>query len=97
MTHYQHPLDAAQHPAWQQLLKQRKTMQSFRMQDAFAAEPQRFQRFSLNHDGLLLDYSKNLLDDTTLDLLMQLAEQSRLQEAIQALFSGEPVNASEQR
>ena len=72
-------------------------MQNFRMQDAFAADPQRFQRFSLNHDGLLLDFSKNLLDDTTLDLLMQLAEQSQLQAAIQALFNGDPVNASEQR
>ena len=97
MTYYQHPQDAAQLPAWQQLLQQREAMHDFRMQDAFAADPQRFQRFSLNHDGLLLDFSKNLLDDTTLDLLMQLAEQSQLQDAIQALFNGEPVNASEQR
>ena len=97
MTHYQHPQDATQLPAWQQLLKQRQAMQDFRMDDAFAADPQRFQRYSINHDGLLLDYSKNLLDDTTLDLLMQLAEQSQLQRAIQALFNGEPVNGSEQR
>ena len=97
MPHYQQPLDASQLPAWQQLLQQRVSMQDFRMTDAFAADPQRFQRFSLNHDGLLLDFSKNLLDDTTLDLLMQLAEQSQLKQAIQALFNGEPVNASEQR
>ena len=97
MTHYQNPLDASQLPAWQQLLKQRKSMQDFRMWDAFVADPQRFQRFSLNHDGLLLDFSKNILDETTLDLLMQLAEQSKLKDAIQALFNGEPVNASEQR
>src|SRR5690554_3283470 len=97
MSHYQQPVDATQRPAWQQLLKQRQIMQDFRMSDAFATDPQRFQRFSLNHDGLLLDFSKNLLDDTTLKLLMQLAEQSQLQGAIQALFNGEPVNASEQR
>lgn len=97
MTHYQHPQDPSQLPAWQQLLKQQQVMQNFRMSDAFAADPQRFQNFSISHDGLLLDYSKNLLDETTRDLLMQLAEQSRLQSAIQALFNGEPVNASEQR
>ena len=97
MPHYQHPLDASQFPAWQQLLKQRQVMQDFRIADAFTADPQRFQRFSLNHDGLLLDFSKNLLDETTLDLLMQLAEQSQLKQAIQAMFNGELVNASEQR
>ena len=97
MPHYQQPLDASQLPAWQQLLQQRENMQDFCMTDAFAEDPQRFQRFSLNHDGLLLDFSKNLLDDTTLDLLIQLAEQSQLKQAIQALFNGEPVNASEQR
>lgn len=97
MPHYQHPQDASQLPAWQQLLKQRQAMQDFRIADAFTADPQRFQRFSLNHDGLLLDFSKNLLDETTLELLMQLAEQSQLKQAIQAMFNGEPVNASEQR
>ena len=97
MPHYHNPLDASQLPAWQQLQQQRLNMQDFRMTEAFAADAQRFQRFSLNHDGMLLDFSKNLLDDTTLDLLMQLAEQSQLQPAIAALFNGEPVNASEQR
>ncbi len=97
MTHYHNPVDAAQLPAWQLLLEQREAMRHFRMRDAFNADPQRFQRFSLNHDGLLLDFSKNLLDEKTLELLVQLAEQSQLQQAIQALFNGEPVNASEQR
>ena len=97
MTHYQNPNDAAQLPAWQLLVKQREAMQSFSMQEAFAADPKRFERFSLNHDGLLLDFSKNILDETTLNLLMQLAQQSQLQDAIKALFNGEKVNASEQR
>jgi glucose-6-phosphate isomerase len=97
MAYYQQPHDVTNLPAWQALREHRQQMNDFNMREAFASDPQRFSRFSLSGCGLLLDYSKNLLNEKTLDLLVQLAEQVQLKESIQALFSGEQVNASEGR
>lgn len=97
MAHYLTPLDATQQPAWQALRTQRERMQQFSLRDAFAADPQRFKRYSLSHGGLFLDYSKNLIDEQSLAQLLQLAEQMQLRPAIEALFAGERVNASEGR
>ena len=97
MAYYQQPHDVTTLPAWQALREHRQQMNDFSMREAFASDPQRFSRFSLSGCGLLLDYSKNLVNDTTLKLLVQLAEQSQLGESIQALFKGEQVNASEGR
>ncbi|WP_277052930.1 glucose-6-phosphate isomerase [Zestomonas thermotolerans] len=97
MSHYQQPLDVTHLPAWQSLVEHRRAMQGFSMREAFAADPGRFQEFSLSACGLLLDYSKNLITRETRDLLVRLAEEARLRSAIEALFRGEPVNASEGR
>jgi glucose-6-phosphate isomerase len=97
MAYYQQPHNVTQLPAWQALRQHREQMADFSMRDAFASDDQRFTRFSLNTCGLLLDYSKNLINDTSLDLLIKLAEQAKLPEAIQAQFKGEKVNASEGR
>ena len=97
MAHYLKPLDATQQPAWQALRTQRERMQQFSLRDAFAADPQRFKRYSLSHGGLFLDYSKNLIDEQSLAQLLQLAEQMQLRPAIEALFAGARVNASEGR
>lgn len=97
MSHYQHPLNACQLPSWQALTKHQQAMQDFSMRGAFSEDPQRFQRFSLNHDGLLLDYSKNIINQQSIELLTQLAEEAGLAQAIKALFAGEKVNASENR
>jgi glucose-6-phosphate isomerase len=97
MAYFQHPHDVTNLPAWQALREQRKQMNDFSMREAFASDPQRFKRFSLSSCGLMLDYSKNLIDDKTLQLLMQLAEQCQLPASIEALFNGEKVNASEGR
>ena len=97
MAYYQQPQDVTTLPAWQALQQHRAEMAGFSMREAFAADSRRFQRFSLDSCGLLLDYSKNLIDEHGLELLIQLAEQAGLQEAIAALYSGEHVNASEGR
>ncbi|MCC6074209.1 glucose-6-phosphate isomerase [Pseudomonas sp. GCM10022188] len=97
MEHYLKPLDATQQPAWQALRAQRERMQQFSLRAAFAADPQRFQRYSLSQAGLFLDYSKNLIDAGSLSALIELARQMKLQPAIEALFEGRPVNASERR
>lgn len=97
MAYYQQPHDVTTLPAWQALQQHRAEMAGFSMREAFAADARRFQRFSLDSCGLLLDYSKNLIDERGLELLMQLAEQAGLHESIAALYSGEQVNASEGR
>ena len=97
MAYFQQTHDVTSLPAWQALREQRGQMNDFSMREAFARDPQRFTRFSLSSSGLLLDYSKNLIDEKTLGLLVQLAEQAQLPESIHALFSGDKVNASEGR
>ncbi|MDH2201071.1 glucose-6-phosphate isomerase [Ectopseudomonas oleovorans] len=97
MAYYQQPHDVTTLPAWQALQQHRAEMAGFSMREAFAADARRFQRFSLDSCGLLLDYSKNLIDERGLELLMQLAEQTGLHQSIAALYSGEQVNASEGR
>ncbi|MBA4244054.1 MAG: glucose-6-phosphate isomerase [Pseudomonas sp.] len=97
MAYYQQPHDITRLPAWQALQQHRAEMAGFSMREAFAGDPRRFQRFSLDSCGLLLDYSKNLITEKSLELLIQLAEQAALHEAIAALYNGERVNASEGR
>lgn len=97
MAYYQQPHDVTTLPAWQALQQHRAEMAGFSMREAFAADARRFQRFSLDSCGLLLDYSKNLIDERGLELLIQLADQAGLHESIAALYSGERVNASEGR
>jgi glucose-6-phosphate isomerase len=97
MAYYQQPQDVTTLPAWRALQQHRAEMADFSMREAFATDPRRFQRFSLDSCGLLLDYSKNLIDERSLELLTQLAEQAGLHESIAALYNGERVNASEGR
>ena len=97
MAYYQQPHDVTTLPAWQALQQHRAEMAGFSMREAFAADARRFQRFSLDSCGLLLDYSKNLIDERGLELLIQLAEQAGLHQSIAALYNGERVNASEDR
>ena len=97
MAHYQNPLDATTLPAWQALSRHREAMQSFSLRQAFAEDPQRFTEFSMSSSSLFLDYSKNLITAETRSLLVDLARECGLEQAIRALFDGELVNSSEGR
>ncbi|MCL7461977.1 glucose-6-phosphate isomerase [Pseudomonas sp. NW5] len=97
MEHYTQPQDATQLPAWQALREHRARLEPFNLREAFARDPQRFARYSLSRGGLFLDYSKNLIDEASLASLLALAEQVQLRPAIEALFEGRMVNASERR
>ncbi|MGY2292999.1 glucose-6-phosphate isomerase [Pseudomonas sp. SDO528_S397] len=97
MAYYRTPHDVTALPAWQALNQHRQAMQDFSMREAFNADPQRFNQFTLSSCGLFLDYSKNLITSQTRDLLVGLAKEVDLQGAIQALLNGEPVNSSEGR
>lgn len=67
------------------------------MKDLFAKDADRFSRFSLSTAGILFDYSKNIITAKTLQLLLQLAADCKLREAIDAMFSGEKINETENR
>ncbi|MBA1294737.1 glucose-6-phosphate isomerase [Pseudomonas lurida] len=97
MAYYRTPHDVTALPAWQALTQHRQAMQDFSMREAFNADPQRFSQFTLSSCGLFLDYSKNLITSETRDLLVALAKEVNLKDAIDALYAGEPVNSSEGR
>ena len=85
--------------AWKALLAHSKEFKQrdFRLSDLFHGSNNRFDSFSLRHENLLLDYSRNYLNDETKKLLIDLANQQQLPEAIAAMFAGEAINNSEQR
>ncbi|MBC3956111.1 glucose-6-phosphate isomerase [Pseudomonas asturiensis] len=97
MAYYRTSSDVTALPAWQALSQHRKAMQDFSMRDAFITDPQRFSQFTLSSSGLFLDYSKNLITAQTRDLLVSLANEVGLKDAIKAQYDGELVNASEGR
>lgn len=84
-------------PAWQALNRHYQEIAAKHMRDAFASEHNRFERFSVKHNELLLDYSRNRVSDLTMRLLLDLAESVDLKAKITDLFTGQPVNTTEQR
>ena len=97
MAYYRTPHDVTALPAWQALKDHRQAMQDFSTREAFNADPQRFSQFTLSSCGLFLDYSKNLITSETRDLLVNLAKEVGLSDAIKSMITGELVNASEGR
>jgi glucose-6-phosphate isomerase len=67
------------------------------LKELFEADNQRFNKFSLQFEDILLDYSKNRIDEETVALLIQLARECGLNKAIEAMFSGEKINVTEDR
>lgn len=86
-----------QSSAWQALKAHQSELAQIHMRDLFAKDADRFAKFSLNVNGILLDYSKNLLTDDTIPLLINLAKQAQLSDWIVKMFSGEKINITENR
>ena len=72
-------------------------MRGRHLRDLFAEDPARGERMTAEAAGVFLDYSKNRVEDETLSLLVELAEQSGLRERIDAMFRGEKINVTENR
>ena len=84
--------------AWFLLKKHyEEEMNRKKMKDLFAADKERFNKFSLCLNDVVFDYSKNIITDKTLQLLLQLAEECKLKDAIHAMFAGLKINETEQR
>src|ERR1700752_2261785 len=86
-----------QRPAWKALNAHAQVIQQTNLGALFAADAGRGEKFLVEADGLLLDYSKNRITDETLKLLIQLAEESGLQAKVEAIFRGDKINITENR
>jgi len=86
-----------QRPAWKALKAHAQVIQQTNLHELFAAHAGRGEKFLVEADGLLLDYSKNRITDETLKLLIQLAEESGLQAKVEAMFRGDKINITENR
>src|SRR5688572_9619305 len=84
-------------PAWSALQQHAETMKQMHLRELFGKDPGRFQKYSLSLDGLLFDYSKNIISDKTLELLLSLATDCKIKEAIASMFNGDLINATEKR
>ncbi|MCK5359453.1 MAG: glucose-6-phosphate isomerase [Gammaproteobacteria bacterium] len=84
-------------PAWQKLLDHYDQVSGRHMRDMFAEQADRFNDFSIHWEEFLLDYSKNLITKETKQLLMELARECAVPEAIESMFNGEKINTTEDR
>ncbi len=83
--------------AWIALQTHYNETKNYSIRDAFKIDPDRFNKFSINFNEILFDYSKNRISEDTVSLLLKLASQAELKEKTQALFSGEKINTTEHR
>ncbi|MDA0149906.1 glucose-6-phosphate isomerase [Vibrio sp. LaRot3] len=91
-------INPTQTQAWKALTAHFESAQDMDMTELFAQDAARFDKFSTRFgDDLLIDYSKNLINEETLQHLFALAKETELQSAIEAMFSGEAINQTEGR
>lgn len=90
-------INPVQTEAWKSLTDHLKVMKNRHMKDMFTEDPERFAKFSLSFEDMLVDYSKNSIDTETMRLLFKLAEETDVKDAIEKLFSGDKINETEDR
>ena len=83
--------------SWKNLSKHFEDIKAIDLRDHFRENPNRFDDFSIQWEDFMLDFSKNRLDQTTLDLLVAFAEEMKLAQAKDAYFNGETINETEGR
>jgi glucose-6-phosphate isomerase len=83
--------------SWKKLKEHYRVMKNRRMVDLFRQNPERFSKFSVTFENMLLDYSKNIMTKETLRLLLGLARECKLKEAIEKMFTGDAINETEKR
>ncbi|HSQ25776.1 MAG TPA: glucose-6-phosphate isomerase [Anaerolineales bacterium] len=83
--------------AWQALTQHHQDITGLHMRRLFSQDPQRFERFSLHLGDILFDFSKNRITEKTIPLLCYLARQAELPQSIEAMFSGQKINYTENR
>jgi glucose-6-phosphate isomerase len=83
--------------AWHKLQQHYQEMKTIHLKEIFREDGDRFEKFSLSTPDIIWDYSKNIITDKTIELLLQLADECELQSAIESMFNGEKINETEDR
>ena len=83
--------------AWQQLSEHAAEMKEVHMRELFRQDIDRFRKYASCITDIVFDYSKNLITDRSLELLIRLAEECRVKDGIRAMFNGDPINETENR
>ena len=83
--------------AWKALVDHLNEIKDCTIMDHFEKDDQRFEKYSIDYGDILFDFSKNRLNDTTMALLIQLAEETDLTDGIERMFSGDRINETEGR
>ncbi|MDA9660487.1 glucose-6-phosphate isomerase [Flavobacteriaceae bacterium] len=83
--------------SWKKLQSNFKNLSQKKLADYFTEDPNRVENLSIIWKSFYVDYSKNLIDNSTLELLVKLAKESGLQKAISSYFEGEKINETEDR
>ncbi len=83
--------------AWQKLTAHFLMMQANHLRELFQEDTNRFEKFTLSLNDILVDYSKNLITEETIQLLLELAEEVELKQSIDSMFRGEKINQTEHR
>lgn len=90
-------IDPTKTKAWKQLEAHFDTIKNIQMTTWFAQNHERANEMSIKWDDFYVDYSKNRIDSKTLELLLQLAEETQLKDAIEKQFKGDVINQTEKR
>ena len=83
--------------AWKKLEAHFNSARNYQLRQLFENDPGRFDRYSVQFDDILVDYSKNLITEETMHLLYSLAEETDLKGAVESFFNGEKINQTENR
>jgi glucose-6-phosphate isomerase len=83
--------------SWNKLKAHYQSAKQWHLRQLFKDDPKRFEKFSIKEGDILVDYSKNIITDETLDILLQLADECKVKEAINSMFEGEKINKAEGR
>jgi len=83
--------------AWKKLEEHFEKMKAAHMLDMFEEDRERFDKFSIKLEGILLDYSKNIINEETLEHLISLAEETGVKDAVHKMFTGDRINETEDR
>ena len=90
-------IDPTETAAWQKLTAHYLMMQATPMRELFEEDPDRFKKLSKTFEDILVDYSKNIVNEETIATLIQLAEECELSQAIHSMFQGDKINKTENR
>ncbi len=90
-------INPTQTSAWKELEKYFATFNGTQMKDMFAKDANRAAKYSLQFEDIFVDFSKNIVDEKVMSLLVKLAEECGLKDAIEAEFTGDKINKTEKR